>query len=74
METSFIGMQIVWVSLHSQINHIFLPDAQLDFGVGAAVAAEVTLVVAAAGIAVVAVAAAAVFVAAVASSAGEVLS
>ena len=58
--------------MHSQINHIFLPDAQLDFGVGAAVAAEVTLVVAAAGIAVVAVAA--VFVAAVASSAGEVLS
>ena len=72
METSFLGMQIVWISLHSQINHIFLPDAQLDFGVGAAVAAEVTLVVAAAGIAVVAVAA--VFVAAVASSAGEVLS
>ena len=72
METSFLGMQIVWISLHSQINHIFLPDAQLDFGVGAAVAAEVTSVVAAAGIAVVAVAA--VFVAAVASSAGEVLS
>ena len=59
--------------MHSQISHIFLPGAQLDFGVGAAVAAEVTLVVvAAAGIAV--VVAAAAFVAVVASSAGEVLS
>ena len=59
--------------MHSQINHIFLPGAQPDFGVGAAVAAEVTLVVAAAEIAVV-VAAAAAFAAAVASSADEVLS